>query len=174
MGDSVTSLLWFKIDFGYQPLDFSRSDLLGTTPCLLFVIPSQKEYCQGFPHSSVSKESDCNVGDPGSVPGLGRSPPRRRCQLTPVSLPRESRGQRIPAGYSPCGHNRRTQFSDQTTTVCTTLNKMKSPLYSIPKACWILDNPQCCYRKVTTVLHSFITKIVIQWESIPVFVFNKH
>ena len=26
-----------------------------------------------FPHSSVGKESDCNAGDPGSVPGLGRS-----------------------------------------------------------------------------------------------------
>ena len=27
----------------------------------------------GFPHSSVAKESACNVGDPGSIPGLGRS-----------------------------------------------------------------------------------------------------
>ena len=28
---------------------------------------------KGFLHSSVSKESACNVGDPGSIPGLGRS-----------------------------------------------------------------------------------------------------
>ena len=28
----------------------------------------------GFPYGSVGKESDCNAGDPGSVPGLGRSP----------------------------------------------------------------------------------------------------
>ena len=27
----------------------------------------------GFPDSSVGKESACNVGDPGSIPGLGRS-----------------------------------------------------------------------------------------------------
>ena len=27
-----------------------------------------------FPDSSVGKESACNVGDPGSIPGLGRSP----------------------------------------------------------------------------------------------------
>ena len=27
----------------------------------------------GFPHSPVDKESACNVGDPGSIPGLGRS-----------------------------------------------------------------------------------------------------
>ena len=27
----------------------------------------------GFPHSSVSKESACNAGDPGLIPGSGRS-----------------------------------------------------------------------------------------------------
>ena len=29
---------------------------------------------QGFPHSSVGKESACNAGDPGLIPGSGRSP----------------------------------------------------------------------------------------------------
>ena len=29
---------------------------------------------QGFPHSSAGKESACNAGDPGSIPGLARSP----------------------------------------------------------------------------------------------------
>ena len=28
----------------------------------------------GFPDNSVGKESTCNVGDLGSIPGLGRSP----------------------------------------------------------------------------------------------------
>ena len=28
----------------------------------------------GFPESSVDKESACNAGDTGSIPGLGRSP----------------------------------------------------------------------------------------------------
>ena len=27
----------------------------------------------GFPNSSAGKESTCNVGDPGLIPGLGRS-----------------------------------------------------------------------------------------------------
>ena len=31
-------------------------------------------FCGGFPGSSVGKESTCNAGDPGSIPGLGRSP----------------------------------------------------------------------------------------------------
>ena len=29
---------------------------------------------KGFPDSSVGKESACNAGDPGSIPGFGRSP----------------------------------------------------------------------------------------------------
>ena len=29
---------------------------------------------KGFPHSSVGKESSCNAGDPGLIPGSGRSP----------------------------------------------------------------------------------------------------
>ena len=29
---------------------------------------------QGFPGSSVGKESACNAGDAGSIPGLGRFP----------------------------------------------------------------------------------------------------
>ena len=32
----------------------------------------QWKHC--FPCSSVGKESACSVGDPGSIPGLGRSP----------------------------------------------------------------------------------------------------
>ena len=28
----------------------------------------------GFPDSSIGKESACNAGDPGSIPGSGRSP----------------------------------------------------------------------------------------------------
>ena len=30
--------------------------------------------CKGFPCGSVGKESTCNVGDLGLIPGLGRSP----------------------------------------------------------------------------------------------------
>ena len=30
--------------------------------------------CEGFPGSSADKESSCNAGDLGLIPGLGRSP----------------------------------------------------------------------------------------------------
>jgi len=33
------------------------------------LLPNQ----QDFPYSSVCKESPCNAGDPGSIPGSGRS-----------------------------------------------------------------------------------------------------
>ena len=40
------------------------------------------------------KESACNAGGPGSIPGSGTIPWRRAWQPTPVLLPRESHGQR--------------------------------------------------------------------------------
>ena len=38
------------------------------------IIIEHKSFCfMGFPDSSVGQELACNAGDPGSVPGLGRS-----------------------------------------------------------------------------------------------------
>ena len=39
------------------------------------------------------KASAYNAGDPGSIPGLGRAPWRRKWQPTPVFLPGKSHGQ---------------------------------------------------------------------------------
>ena len=44
----------------------------------------------GFPGGSYGKESACNAGDPGSIPGLGRSP--GEWLPTPVFLPGEFHG----------------------------------------------------------------------------------
>ena len=41
----------------------------------------------GFPGGSDSKESFCNVGDLGLIPGWGKIPWRRKWQPTPVFLP---------------------------------------------------------------------------------------
>ena len=51
-----------------------------------------------FPGSSDGKESACNVGDLGSILGLGRFPWRREWQPTPVFLPGEFHGQRSLVG----------------------------------------------------------------------------
>ena len=37
------------------------------------MLNSNLEVCKGFPCGSPGKESACNAGDPGSIPGLGRS-----------------------------------------------------------------------------------------------------
>ena len=52
----------------------------------------------GFPCGSAGKESTCNAGDLGSVPGLGRSPGEKERLSTPVLWPGEFYGL-----YSPCG-----------------------------------------------------------------------
>ena len=57
-----------------------------------------------FPGGSLNKESACNAGDLGSIPGSGRSPSRRKWQPTPALLPGESHGQRSLVGYNPWGH----------------------------------------------------------------------
>jgi len=54
---------------------------------------------KGFPAGSDSKESACNTGDLGSVPGSGRFP--WKWQLTPVILAGEFHGQRSLMGYNP-------------------------------------------------------------------------
>ena len=40
---------------------------------LLSLSCSVTSQARGFPNSSVGKESPCNAGDPGLIPGLGRS-----------------------------------------------------------------------------------------------------
>ena len=58
----------------------------------------------GFPGGSDSKELPAMWEDLGFIPGSGRFPRRREWLPTPVSLPRESHGQRSLEGYSPWGH----------------------------------------------------------------------
>ena len=57
----------------------------------------------GFPGGSDGKESDCDVGDPGLIPGSGRSPGEKKRHAIPVFLPGEFHGQRSLVGYSPWG-----------------------------------------------------------------------
>ena len=56
---------------------------------------------QGLPRWLSGKESACNAGDAGLIPGLGRSPGEGNGYPTPVFLPGKSHGQRNLAGYNP-------------------------------------------------------------------------
>ena len=57
----------------------------------------------GFPSGPAGRESACNVGDLGKIPGLGRFPWKRAWQPTPVFLPGESPWTEEPGRYSPWG-----------------------------------------------------------------------
>ena len=59
-----------------------------------------------FSGGSVVKNPPANAEDVGLIPGLGRSPWRRKWQPTLVFLPGKSHGQRSLAGYSPRGRKR--------------------------------------------------------------------
>ena len=66
--------LWFTQDIEYSSLCYTIEPI---------VYP--------FPGGSDSKESACNAGDLGLIPGQG-DPLRRQWQPTPVFLPGESQG----------------------------------------------------------------------------------
>ena len=75
----------------------------------------------GFPGGSDGKESAFNAGDPGSIPGMGRSRGK-------VFLPGESHGQRSLVVYSPWGHKE----SDTTEPLTLSLSHAKYVVHSEP------------------------------------------
>ena len=54
-----------------------------------------------FPGGSDGKASACKVGDPGSIPGVGKILCRRKWQPTPVWLLGNLHGWRNKVGYGP-------------------------------------------------------------------------
>ena len=74
--------------------------------CCCLLADSCKNKCelQGFLCGSDGRESDCNVGDLGSVPGLGRSPGGGQGNPLQYSCLENPHGQRSLAGCSPWGH----------------------------------------------------------------------
>ena len=73
---------------------------------------------RGFPDGSLGNESTCNVGDLGSIPGLGRSPGRGHGNSFQYSCLENPHGQRSLAGYSPWG----CKESDMTERLSTHTN----------------------------------------------------
>ena len=57
----------------------------------------------GFPGGSDGKESACNTGDQGSIPGSGRSPGGGHGNPLQYSCLENPHGWRSLAGYSPWG-----------------------------------------------------------------------
>ena len=100
---------------------------------------------KGFPGGSDGKESACNAGDPGSIPGLGRFPWRREWQPTPVFLPGKSHGQKSLVGYSSwgCKELDRTEQLTQSTnsvvlTICYSSNRKPIHRWTQSIYCWCI------------------------------------
>ena len=55
-----------------KTIDLTIQTFVGKMMSLLFNMLSR--FFMGFPHSLVGKESACNAGDLGLIPGSGRSP----------------------------------------------------------------------------------------------------
>ena len=81
-----------------------------------------------FPGGADGKESACNVGDLGSIPGLGRSPGGGHGNLLQYSHLENPHGQRSLAGYSPRSHKE----SDMTERLSVTQSQyMFSTYFSV-------------------------------------------
>ena len=90
---------------GCKPWEWTSSLILSFLKIILAILGPLTYYMNfriSFPDSSDIKESACNEGDQGSIPGLGRSPGEGENLLQHFCL-ENPHGQRSLAGYSPWG-----------------------------------------------------------------------
>ena len=71
-----------------------------------------------FPGGSDGKEFTCNVGDLGSIPGLGRSPGGGHHNPLQCSCLENPYGQRSLAGYNLWGHTASDMTESLSTAQC--------------------------------------------------------
>ena len=95
---------------------------------------------------SDSKESSCNAGDPGSIPGLERPPGGGHGNPLQSSCLENPHGQRSLAGYRPWG---RTE-SDTTERLSTYTQVIYSVLFSA-----IQQSESVIHKYRGSFLHSF-------------------
>ena len=128
----------------------------------------------GFLGGSDGKESACNVGDLGSIPGLGRFPGGEHGNRLQYSCLENSHGQRSLAGYSPWGckeldttewlstHIQLSIYLSMDTWISISLNGLFSIIYfeaQISKiwlvgysSKWLLCLFSCPHRSLSTSL----------------------
>ena len=86
---------------------------------------------EGFLGGSADKESACNVGDMGLIPGLGRSPGGGHGNPLQYSCLENPHGQRSLMGYSPLGHKE----SDTTERLSTAHDQTSTELALVYSGC---------------------------------------
>ena len=80
----------------------------------------------GFPDDSDSKESACNVGDLGLIPGLGRFPGEGNGNPLQYSCLENPHGQGSLADYSPQDH-KESDMPEQLSTHHSTKSELECP-----------------------------------------------
>ena len=70
----------------------------------------------GFPGGSNGKESACSAGDPGSIPGSGRSPGEGKVYSS-IFMPGEFHGQGSLPGYSPWDQKKELNTTERLDTL---------------------------------------------------------
>ena len=93
----------FPSPFNILPKRWHEETFWEVRTCSLFTM-GNLSLTEGFPDSSVGKESACNAGDLGSIPGLGRSPGGGHGNPLQYSGLENPHGQRSLVGYSPWDH----------------------------------------------------------------------
>ena len=112
----------------------------GCVPSLLF---TWGQTVVDFPCGSAGKESACNVGDLGSIPGLGRSPRERK------GYPLQYSGLKSPVDYSPQG--RKESETTERVSNYGGGSEDNSNLQKVPcRHCYIQCSCQPCSRPPPT------------------------
>ena len=94
---------------------------------------------KGFPGGSVGKESTCNAGDLGVIPGLGRFPWRRQGLPTPVFWPGKiNASELISKKTSLDTENKHGLFSNRKVEWGRELGSWDKQIHTLHKS----DNPQ--------------------------------
>ena len=105
------AIFWFCFH-GIDPFSCSLKVVSsqGKQNCPSFSIKAQTfkwlgpaQVTRGFPGGSDGEESSCSAGDPGSIPGLGRSPGEENGNPLQDPCLEKSHGQRSLVGCNPWG-----------------------------------------------------------------------
>ena len=118
----------------------------------------------GFPGGSAGKESSCNVGDLGSIPGLGKSPGEGKGYLLQYLSLEDSmdcmESQRVR-------HNWVTfTFFHHGTLELSKLIKYRKQACSVAKSCPTLCNPMDCSPPGSSV-HEIFQVRILEWVAMP-------
>ena len=95
----------------------------------------QVQHLMDFPGGSDGKESTCNAGDPGSIPGLGRSPAGRHGNSFRYSCLENPHSQRSLA--APSTGSQRVRLDQVTNTFTFLLSHFCSFYFILEESWWL-------------------------------------